>query len=257
MCSLSLLEERSLNLKPLKDVYVIATMKAIPDIKRQPLTLIIITFLSFIPMFFTYFFGGQISYALVGGMVGSIGFIGLASGVQDITWDRYLKIREMIVAMPVEPLAYSLGVALSKLLYASPGFILFIAISIVFQILPLSSLGWVIASVFLCWAALSGIGFVMSTYLRNANINTLNNVSNILGIVFIFVPPVFYSEQLWGELHWLAIIFPTSNAAGLIRSYAGFSPFTFEIVLIRWLVLIVTTIVSLLLVTIKSRWREE
>ncbi|HYB68738.1 MAG TPA: ABC transporter permease [Candidatus Acidoferrales bacterium] len=251
-------EENSSNLKPLKDVYIIATMKAIPDIKRQPLTLIIITFLSFIPLFFTYFFGGQnYDNALVGGMVGSIGFIGLASAVQDITWDRYVKIREMIVAMPVHPLSYSVGVALSKLLYASPGFIIFVVISTVFRILPLSSLGWVVAAVFLCWAALSSIGFVMSTYLRNANINTLNNVSNILGILFIFLPPVFYSEQVWGSYHWLAIIFPTSNAAGLIKSYAGIALLTSEVVLLRWLVLIITTVVSLLLVALKSRWREE
>jgi ABC-type multidrug transport system permease subunit len=190
-------------------------------------------------------------------MVGSIGFIGLASAVQDITWDRYVKIREMIVAMPVHPLSYAFGVALSKLLYASPGFIIFIVISTVFRILPLSSVGWVVASVFLCWAALSSIGFVMSTYLRNANINTLNNVSNILGILFIFLPPVFYSEQLWGSFQWLAIVFPTSNAAGLIKSYAGISPLTPEIAMLRWLVLIITTIVSLLLVALKSRWREE
>jgi ABC-type multidrug transport system permease subunit len=246
-----------LNLKPLKDVYVIATMKAIPDIKRQPLTLIIITFLSFIPMFFTYFFGGQIIYALVGGMVGSVGFIGLASAVQDITWDRYVKIREMIVAMPVHPLSYSLGVALSKLLYASPGFVLFIGISIVLRIMPLSSLGWVVASVFLCWAALSSFGFVISTYLGDANINTLNNVSNILGILFIFMPPVFYSDQLWGNFKWLAIAFPTSNAAGLIRSYTGFLALPYEMILLHWFVLVVTTIISLVLVAVKSRWREE
>jgi ABC-type multidrug transport system permease subunit len=254
------LEESSLNLKPLKDVYIIATMKAVPDIKRQPLTLFIITFLSFIPLFFTYFFGGaqaQLIYALVGGMVGSVGFIGLASAVQDITWDRYVKIREMIVAMPVHPLSYSFGVALSKLLYASPGFIIFIAISTIFGLLPLSSVGWVVVSVFLCWAALSSIGFVMSTYLRNANINTLTNVSNILGILFIFLPPVFYTEQLWGRYQGLAIIFPTSNAAELIRSYAGISPLTSEMALLHWLVLAVTTMVSLLLVSFKSRWREE
>ena len=249
-----------MNLKPLKDVYIIATMKAIPDIKRQPLTLFIITFLSFIPLFFTYFFGGaraQLMYALVGGMVGSVGFIGLASAVQDITWDRYVKIREMMVAMPVSPLSYSFGVALSKLLYASPGFIIFMTISTVFRILPLSSLGWVIASVFLCWAALSSIGFVISTYLRDANINTLNNMSSILGIVFIFLPPVFYSEQLWGRFQGLAIVFPTSNAAELIRSYAHISPLTSEMALLHWLVLIATTLVSLLLVAVKSRWREE
>jgi ABC-type multidrug transport system permease subunit len=260
MSLLNWLDGKSLNLKPLRDVYIIATMKAVPDIKRQPLTLFIITFLSFIPLFFTYFFGNaraQLSYAVVGGMVGSVGFIGLASAVQDITWDRYVKIREMIVAMPVHPLSYSFGVALSKLLYASPGFIIFITISTVFGILPPSSVGWVIASVFMSWATLSSIGFVMSTYLRDANINTLVNVSNILGILFIFMPPVFYSEQLWGKFQGLAIIFPTSNAAELIRSYAGISPLAPEMALLRWVVLLVTMSVALLLVAVRSRWREE
>jgi ABC-type multidrug transport system permease subunit len=248
---------RRLNLKPVKDVLVIAEMKAIPDIKRQPLTLFIITCLSFVPLFFTFFWGGQISFALVGGMVGSVGFIGLASAVQDIMWDRYVKIREMIVAMPVHPLSYSLGVALSKLLYASPGFVISLVMSLGFGVLPLSSVGWVLASVFLCWAASSSIGFVLSTYLRNANINTLNNMSNILGIVFIFIPPVFYSEQLLGDFHWLAILFPTSNAAGLIRSYAGLTPLTSEMLLLRWVVLVLTTLACILVVSFKTSWREE
>lgn len=246
-----------MKLKPLKDTFIIAIMKAVPDIKKQPTTLIIIATLSFIPLFFTVFFGGQVSYALVGGMVGSVGFIGLASATQDITWDRYLKIREIIVAMPVNPASYAFGVALSKLLYASPGFVLFIIIASAMQILPFSSLGWTILAVFLCWSALSGIGFIISTYLRNANLNTLSNMSNILGLVFIFVPPVFYPEQMLGEFRWISIVFPTSNAAGLIRNYAGLAPLSFDMALLRWLVLIGTTIVSLLAVMLKTRWREE
>jgi ABC-type multidrug transport system permease subunit len=245
-----------LNLKPVKDALVIATMKAVPDIKRQPLTLIVIGLISAIPLFFTSVFGGQMSYGLVGAMVSSVSFIGLASAIQDVTWDRYVKVREMIVAMPVHPVSYSLGVALSSLLYASPGFVFFIAIALGLHILPLSSMGWVIASVFLCWAALGSIGFVVSTYLRRASMHTLNNVSNILGLSFIFIPPVFYPEQLWGNYEWIAMIFPTSNAASLIRAYAGLSQLPPEIVLIRWLVLVAMTAVSILAVALKARWRE-
>jgi len=246
-----------MNLKPLKDMLIIAIMKAVPDIKKQPMTLIIIATLSFIPLFFTLFFGGQVSYALVGGMVGSVGFIGLASATQDITWDRYLKIREIIVAMPVHPISYAFGVALSKLLYASPGFVLFMIIATALQILPLSSIGWALLAVFLCWAALSSIGFVISTYLRNANLSTLSNMSNILGLVFIFIPPVFYPEQMLGDFRWIAIVFPTSNAAGLIRNHAGLALLSPDMVLLRWLVLIGTTLVSLVAVSLKTRWREE
>jgi ABC-type multidrug transport system permease subunit len=250
-------EARNLNVKFLKDILVIAAMKSIPDIKKQPLTLIIITLLSFIPLFFTSFFGGQISNALVGGMVCSIGFIGLASAIQDITTDRHEKTREMIVAMPVHPISYSLGVAISKLLYASPGFIIFLVMTTTLGILPLSAIGWSIISVFLCWSALSSIGFVVSTYLRKANANTLNNVSSILGLAFIFLPPVFYSEQLLGAYAWIGIVFPTSNAAGLIRAYAGLSNMSPEMIVLRWLVLVATTTISLAAVSLKAKWREE
>jgi ABC-type multidrug transport system permease subunit len=250
-------EAKNLNVKFLKDILVIATMKSIPDIKKQPLTLIIITLLSFIPLFFTSFFGGQIDYALLGGMVCSIGFIGLASAIQDITADRHEKTREMIVAMPVHPISYSLGVATSKLLYASPGFIIFLVMTTILGILPLSAIGWSVISVFLCWAALSSIGFVVSTYVRKASANTLNNVSIILGIAFIFLPPVFYSEQLLGAYAWISIVFPTSNAAGLIRAHAGLSEQSPEMILLRWLVLVATTVISLVAVSLKAKWREE
>jgi ABC-type multidrug transport system permease subunit len=208
-------------------------------------------------MFFTSFFGGQIDYALLGGMVCSVGFIGLASAIQDITMDRHEKTREMIVAMPVHPISYSLGVATSKLVYASPGFIIFLIMTTSLRILPLSAIGWSIISVFLCWSALSSIGFVVSTYLRTADANTMNNVSSILGIAFIFLPPVFYSEQLLGAYAWISIIFPTSNAASLIRVYAGLSKLSLEMIVLRWLVLGATTVISLAAVLLKAKWREE
>lgn len=246
-----------MNVKFLKDIMVIAAMKSIPDIKKQPLTLIVITILSFVPFFFTSFFGGQVDYALLGGMVCSVGFIGLASAIQDVTTDRHEKTREMIVAMPVHPISYSLGVATSKLLYASPGFVIFLIMTTTLRILPISAIGWSIISVFLCWSALSSIGFVVSTYLRKASANTLNNVSNILGIAFVLLPPVFYSEQLLGAYSWISVIFPTSNAASLIRAYAGLSEQSPQMILLRWLVLVATTVISLVAVLLKAKWREE
>jgi ABC-type multidrug transport system permease subunit len=254
---LSLSETKTLNVKFLKDILIIATMKSIPDLRKQPLTLIIVTLLSFMPLFFTSFFGGQVDYALLGGMVCSIGLIGLVSAIQDITMDRHEKMREMIVAMPVHPVSYSLGVATSKLLYAAPGFIIFLVMTTTMGILPLSAVGWSVISVFLCWAALSSIGFMVSTYLRKASANTLTNVSTILGITLIFLPPVFYSEQLWGAYAGISIVFPTSNAASLIRAYAGLSEQSSEMILLRWLVLIATTVISLIAVSLKAKWREE
>jgi ABC-type multidrug transport system permease subunit len=251
------LEAKNLNIKFVKDIIVVAAMKSIPEIKQQPLSIIIITFLSFIPLFFTSFFGGQLIYAVVGGMVCSMGFLGLSAAIHDIVWDRYVKTREMLVAMPVHPLSYSLGVAIAKLLFALPGFIIFITMIIMLHILQPSVIGLAIISIFLCWSALSSIGFLVSTYLRNANLNTLTNISSILGLAFILLPPVFYSEQLLGAYAWIGIIFPTSNVASLIRAYAGLTELSPEMISIQWLVLVATTIISLVLVLIRAKWRED
>ncbi|MEM1552203.1 MAG: ABC transporter permease [Candidatus Bathyarchaeia archaeon] len=242
--------------KMVRDALIIAALKAVPDLKRQPLILMVMGLISAIPLFFMLVFGGQIGYGLVGAIISTVGFIGIASAIQDITFDRYVKIREMIVAMPVHPISYMVGAALAPLLFASPGVAFFTALTLWLGYLPLQALGWIIAILLLCWAILSCIGFVVSTYMRRASIYTLNNLSTILGIGLIFIPPVYYPEELLGGLSWIAILFPTSNAAGLIRAHSGLAAFSQEIILIRWVVLLATLIFAVLLVALKAKWRE-
>jgi len=112
--------------KLVKDVFIIAVMKSLPDLKRQPLILLVIGLISVIPLFFiTIFSQGMIGQGLVGTMISMVAFIGIVAGIQDITWDRYVKIREMIVAMPVHPLSYALGVAIAPLILSLPGINIF------------------------------------------------------------------------------------------------------------------------------------
>lgn len=245
-----------MNLKLVKDALIIASLKSVPDLKRQPLMLMVIGLVSAIPLFFILVFGGNISYGLVGAMVSTVSFIGISAAIQDIAGDRYLKIREMMVAMPVHPASYAVGVALAPLLLSTPGLIFFLAIALALGILTLSTVGWMIISLLLCWAALSSIGFIISTYLQRASVYTLNNVSTILGLGLIFMPPVYYPEELLGGLSWVAMIFPTSNAAGLIRVYSGLLQLPQEIVLVRWLILIAMALFSALIVSLKAKWRE-
>ncbi|MBS7649596.1 hypothetical protein KEJ17_08155, partial [Candidatus Bathyarchaeota archaeon] len=72
----------------------------------------------------------------------------------------------------------------------------------------------------------------------------------------VFLPPVYYPEEILGELRWVAIMFPTSNAAGLIRAYSGLATFQGRMILIRWLVFLLMMVASILLVMFKARWRE-
>jgi ABC-type multidrug transport system permease subunit len=245
-----------LNLKPVKDAVIIAELKAIPDLKRNPSMVLLIAVISSFPLFYLLIFGGNLSYGLVGAMVATISFIGIAAAIQDISQDRYVKIREMIVAMPVHSISYAIGVALGPLIISAPGLFFFMALAVLEGALPLSSIGWAVASLLLCWAAGSSIGFIISTYLQRASIYTLNNMANILGLGLVFIAPVYYPEEILGNLRWLSIILPTSNAAGLIRYYAGTMSLPIDMVLIRWLALAATVVASMVIVSFKAKWRE-
>lgn len=218
--------------------------------------LTLIGLISALPLFFIVVFGGQLSSGLIGAMVGTIGFIGLNAAIQDITWDRYVKIRQIIVAMPVHPLSYAIGIALAPLIISAPGVLFFTVLALWLGALTFSSLLWSIIILVLCWATLSSLGFLISTYLQRASVYTLNNISNILGLLLVFLPPVYYPEEILGSFSWIALLFPTSNAAGLIRIYSGSLETSMIMVSIRWLVLIVTTIACAIATITKARWRE-
>jgi len=245
-----------LNLKVLKDVLVITALKSIPDLKRQPLMIFLIGLISSLPLYFIVVFGGQVSYGLIGAMVSTVSFIGMSAAIQDISWDRYVKIREMIIAMPVHPISYAMGIALAPLVLSAPSLIFFGAIAMLLGGLTLASLFWAAIALILCWATVSSIGFLISTYLIKASPYTLNSIANILGIALGFIPPVYYPEEMLGSFSWISAIFPTSNAASLIRAYSGSLDLPFEMVIARWLILIVTMVVFAFITAAKARWRE-
>jgi ABC-type multidrug transport system permease subunit len=246
--------------KIIKDTLIIAWIKSYPDFRRNPLMLLLVAMISSIPLFFMMMFssgGNMIVHGLIGAMVSSVAFVGVMAGIQDISWDRYVKIREMIVAMPVHPASYALGIALAPLLISVPSLIFFGTLVAYLGFLTLEALAWIVLSLIVVWAAMSTMGFMISTYLFKSSMMVLNNLSNLLGIGLIFIPPVYYSEAQLGTLSWISIIIPTSNVAGLMRSYMGLLPLSMEIVVIRWLVLAVTTVVFVVLSSLKARWREK
>jgi len=244
--------------KILKDMLIIAWIKSYPDFRRNPLMLLLVAMIGAIPLFFMLIFsgGGMLIHGLIGAMVSSVAFIGVMAGIQDISWDRYVKIREMIVAMPVHPASYAMGIALAPLLLSLPSLIFFGALAATWGVLTLAATFWTGLALILAWAAMSAIGFMISTYLFKTSMMVLNNLSNLLGIGLIFIPPVYYPETLLGSLSWISALIPTSNVAGLIRAYMGLLPLSAETVIIRWVILIVTTLVFVVLTSLKAKWRE-
>lgn len=244
--------------KIIRDMFIIAWIKSYPDLRRNPLMLLLVAMIGAIPLFFMVIFSGgsMLIHGLIGAMISGVAFIGVMAGIQDISWDRYVKIREMIVAMPVHPASYALGIALAPLLLSAPSVIFFGALIASWGILTWSSTLWIVLGLVLAWAAMSAIGFMISTYLLKASMMFLNNLSNLLGIGLIFIPPVYYPESALGGWSWVSVLVPTSNVAGLVRAYLGLLDLSPEMVVIRWLVLVLTTVVFVVLTGVKARWRE-
>ncbi|MBS7633394.1 ABC transporter permease [Candidatus Bathyarchaeota archaeon] len=245
-----------MNFKIVRDMLIITGLKSIPDLKRQPLMLIVVGLISSLPLYFIIVLGGKLDIGLIGAMVSAVSFIGMSAAIQDISWDRYVKIREMMVAMPVHPMSYALGVALAPLILSLPSIIFFGAFALLIGGLTPASLFWAAITLILCWASVSSIGFLISTYLLKATPYTLNSISNILGIALGFIPPVYYPEETLGSFSWISMVFPTSNATSLIRAYSGSLNLTFESVIVRWLILIFTVAFFVTLTVFKARWRE-
>jgi len=245
--------------KILKDTLIIAWIKSYPDLRRNPLMLLVIAMVGAIPLFFMVIFtgGGMLIHGLLGAMVASVAFMGVLAGIQDISWDRYVKIREMIVAMPVHPASYALGIALAPLVLSVPSLIFFGALVASSGVLTLVTTAWMVLALIFVWAAMSAIGFMISTYLFKVSMMVLNNLSTLLGFIFVFIPPVYYPETMLGNLSWISLLIPTSNVTGLIKAYAGLMPLSAETILVRWLILIVTTVVFVGLTSLKARWREN
>ncbi|MEM3403839.1 MAG: hypothetical protein QXJ17_04845 [Nitrososphaeria archaeon] len=245
-----------MEIKIIRDIITITAFKSLPDIKRNPLMIFLISIITSFPLFFIVVYGGELSHGITGAIVATVGFIGLNSAIQDMAWDRYLKIRQIIVSMPVNPIAYALAIALAPLVVSLPGLILFVSIALYLKILTLYSLLWTIVIITITWATLSSIGFLISTYLRNASVYAISNLANILGLILVFIPPVYYPEEVLGNLSWASIMIPTSNAVGLIRAYAGALQLPTTTLLLRWAIFIGTMIVSTLITIKKSKWRE-
>ena len=245
-------------MKAVKDALIIAWLKSYPELKRQPLMIIVLSMISAIPLFFMAIFtgGNMLNHGIVGALVSTVSFIGVAAAIQDISWDRYVKIREMIVAMPVHPVSYAMGVALAPLLLSTPSLVFFMAVGVWWRMFNLTTILLTTLVLITCWAAMSTTGFVISTYLLKASPWTLNSISNILGIGLIFIPSVYYPEQMLGSLSWISSIIPTSNAAGLIRAYLGLLTLPTEVLMARWLILAITTVVFIGLTALKARWTE-
>ena len=207
----------------LNEVLYIGLWDALPFL-RDPMLFAIISGLAFFPVLFLALFTGSAALpALVGAAVMSLAFLGL-SIAQSVYFNKHwFRFQDILVASPVSPLSYALGLSLSSLIGSTPALVLSFSILIYYvPVAPLNFLA-VLAVSALLWLGLVFIGYTIGLSVKNTR--KANSIPQILGFVLGFLPPVYYPLSLLPTfLRPVAMLVPTTDAAQLAKYYFGLLP---------------------------------
>lgn len=190
--------------------------------------------------------GAMVSYGVTGGVV---------SLPQTVVTYRMRRLHDMIVASPVRPLTYVLGLALSRLVYVAPPLVvvstIFVFVSDVVWwriplLLPLIALAWFVGSV---------LGFVVARSWDNPT--SVSAIANMIGYLLVLLPPVYYPLSLLpGWLQEGVLLVPTANIAQLLRLVAGLAHAPVMVVVAQVGLLTATVGFCAWFASRDSRWRE-
>jgi ABC-2 type transport system permease protein len=196
--------------------------------------------------------GAALPYGLAGALTMVTAELGLFVGTDLASYKIQNKFQDIVVASPVSPLVYMFGVALSELIFGSPALLVLFGL-MAWHGATAAVLLLTVGVVMLLWVTTTAIGFFFSAYAPNTqNAFVINGfITTILSVL----PPVYYSISILPPaLVPLAEVLPTTEAAALFQGAIGLGysidpRFSF-------LVLLAATVILLLLVSFKMRWRD-
>ncbi len=166
-----------------------------------------------------------------------------------------LKFQQMIVATPTSPLAYTIGLALSEVIFTLPGIVLFAVLMALKTTIDLLDILEITASLVLLWYAISSIAFYSSTlftYIRY----TWAVVSLLTLALGVLPPPVYYPATYLGSAWWVAYLVPTSATAMVIQNAVGVTHYSALQIGIAYISSAAWCIVGTLLTLRVARWRS-
>jgi hypothetical protein len=202
------------------------------------------------------FFGGYryLGIGLIGGISMLIGVNGVGLVGDGAFYRLELKFQNMLIATPLTPVSYTLGLALSSLIYSMPGIAVMAGILAYRGIITPWSAAPITASLFAEWLSTSMLGFTISTYLRDTRYAWA--IGNILGFTLGTLFPVFYPATIL-PVPYIAIASPVSAASIVIQYVSGVTRYDVGLPLAATASLAAQATIFTLLAMYKSRWRSN
>ncbi len=193
--------------------------------------------------------------ALIGGIV----MVATSNGISilgDAAWFRiYVKYQDLLVATPLRPVSYVMGLSLSMLVFASPGLALFVALASLAGLMTLEFALALVACTIAVWISSSMIGFTTSTLFKS--LRHVWPMASILSMVLSLLPPIYYPATVLPRgLQWIGALIPTGAAAMILHHVAGLVEVEPVALAASIASLIVYATTLLLFSSFKVGWRE-
>lgn len=241
--------------KTLRSLWAIMYYLGFTPMVRNPLFMAFVFSTPFTLLFILFVAsnGTALPYGLAGALTMITTELGLFVGTDLASYKLQNRFQDIVVASPVSPLIYMFGVALSELIFGAPALLILFGL-IAEQGAAFGALVSCLGVVILLWVTATSLGFFFSAYAPNTQNAFI--INGFITTMLSVLPPVYYSVKVLPA--WLAPaaeVIPTTEASALFQGAIGLG-YSVEPVY-GFAVLFASTIVMLILVSFKMKWRES
>lgn len=167
-----------------------------------------------------------------------------------------LKLQDMLVSSPTTQFTYIFGMAVSELIFSLPTLFILFILAVLFLHISLLSVFVIAAAILLIFVLSTALGFMFSTF--TSDIVQGWGFAGIVSTLLSTLPPVFYPITYLPKPYvYIAYLSPTTYAAEIAQSAAGFIKISGVNLLLDWIVLVVMSITIIYVAIKKSKWRAD
>jgi ABC-2 type transport system permease protein len=232
-------------------------VNSVYEMRNYPIVLIntVLSPLSFLLLIVFVSHGSLIGEAVEGGFIMSMFSAGVSLQGDLSHLKNDFKLQDMVVSSPTSWQTYMFGMAISEIVYSVPALLVLFVLAYYFM--NLSAIGTLafIGVLVLMFLTSVAIGFTLSTF--SSDIVQSFAFSRLISTLFSTIPPVYYPiTYIPLPYRYLAYLSPTTYAAELAQSLAGYLTLSPTTTVFNWIILVSLASILFLVASRKARWRE-
>jgi len=227
------------------------------EMRNYPIVLIntVLSPLSFLLVIVFVSHGTLIGEAVEGGFIMSMFSAGVALQGDLSHLKNDFKLQDMVVSSPTTWQTYMFGMAISEIVYSFPALIVLSILAHYYMDLSAAGTLALTGVLLLMFLTSVAIGFTLSTF--STDIVQSFAFSRLISTLFSTIPPVYYPiTYIPLPYRYLAYLSPTTYAAELAQSAAGYLTLSSATAALDWIILIAVTVALFVVARSKARWRE-